>query len=75
MEGRMLARRLQVAGVVLLAVGLAAHVFGWSWLLWLPELVLEAGAAFVESLRREPLTYGLIAAGLVLIVAARLLRR
>lgn len=71
----MLARRLQMVGVALLVVGLAAHVFGWGWLLWLPELVVDAGVAFVESIRHEPLTYGLIAVGLVLIVAARLLRR
>jgi hypothetical protein len=75
MEERMLARRLQMAGVVLLVLGLAAHTFGWDALMWMPQAVADAVRAFVAAITWDPLTYGLIAAGLGLIVVARVLRR
>ncbi len=71
----MLARRLQGLGVALLVLGLAAHTFGWGWVLWLPEVFMDAARAFVEAIRWDPLTYGLIAAGLGLIVVARVVGR
>jgi hypothetical protein len=71
----MLARRLQMVGVVLLLVGLAAHAFGWDALMWVPQLLGDAVRAFVAAITWDPLTYGLIAAGLGLIVVARVLRR
>ncbi len=70
-----MARRLQGLGVALLLLGLAAHTFGWGWVLWLPEMFMNAAAAFMEAIRWDPLTYGLIAAGLALIVAARVVGR
>jgi hypothetical protein len=63
-----MARLLWSAGVLLVALGLAAQVFGWDALLWLP-------AAAVEVARSNPETYGLVAVGIVLMVAARLVGR
>jgi hypothetical protein len=71
----MLGRRLQALGAVLLVLGLAAHTFGWAWVGWLPREALAAGRAFLRALADDPLTYGLIAAGLGLIVVARFVRR
>jgi hypothetical protein len=71
----MTGRRLQAVGAALLVLGLAAHTFGWGWVGWLPREALAAGEAFLRALREDPLTYGLIAAGLGLIVAARFVRR
>ena len=71
----MLSRRLQTLGVALLLLGLAAHTFGWDMLWWVPQTAAEALHAFLAALSANPLTYGLIAAGLALIVLARLIRR
>lgn len=56
------------AGVLLVMLGLAARVFGWDALLWLPQ-------AAVEAVRAEPWSYGLVAAGVCLLVLAGVLRR
>ena len=71
----MVARRVQMLGVVLLLLGLAAHTFGWDLLMWVPHAFVDGIQAFMLNLTRDPLTYGLIAAGLLLIVAARVMGR
>jgi hypothetical protein len=64
----MSARLLWSLGLVLVALGLAAHLVGWDALLQIP-------AAAVEVVRSNPWTYGLVAAGIVLMAAARMLGR
>jgi hypothetical protein len=64
----MAARLLWAAGVALVALGLAAHFLGWDALLWLPE-------AAIEAVRAAPATYGLVAAGVVLMLLAAVVRR
>jgi hypothetical protein len=61
-----MARWLWTAGTALVALGLAARVFGWDALLWIP-------VAAVETVRSDPGTYGVVAVGLLLMVAARLI--
>lgn len=56
------------AGAILVVLGLAAHLFGWDSVLWIPE------AAF-DAIRQDPGTYGIIALGLVLMFIARLITR
>jgi hypothetical protein len=56
------------AGALLVTLGLAALVFGWDALLWLPAAALEMAAS-------QPETYGLIAGGVILMLLARLLGR
>lgn len=63
-----MAHLLWSAGAILVALGLAAHLFGWNALLWIPEAILDA-------LREDPKTYGVIALGLVLMAIARLVSR
>lgn len=63
-----MAHLLWSAGAILVALGLAAHLFGWNALLWIPEAILDA-------LREDPKTYGVIALGLVLMAIARLVAR
>lgn len=60
-----MAKWLGTAGAALVALGLAAHLFGWDFLLWIPLWVVET----VES---SPETYGVIALGLLLMLLARL---
>ncbi|MBD0270918.1 MAG: hypothetical protein ICV73_03215 [Acetobacteraceae bacterium] len=59
---------LWTAGAALVALGLAAQVFGWDALLWIP-------IAAVETVRENPETYGVVALGLILMVLARLIGR
>jgi hypothetical protein len=61
-------RVLGSIGALLVALGLAAHFLGWDTLLWLPRAGWEAA---VES----PGTYGLIALGILLMIAARVFGR
>lgn len=61
-------RLLWSAGALLVALGLAALVFGWDTLLWLPTAAVELSAS-------QPETYGLIVGGFVLMLVARLLGR
>jgi hypothetical protein len=63
-----MSRWLWCLGAVLVALGLAAHLFGWDTLLRIP-------LAVVEATRSRPETYGLVAVGVVLMVVARLVRR
>lgn len=63
-----MAKWLWTAGTALVALGLAAHVFGWDALLWIP-------VAAVETVRENPETYGVVALGLLLMVLARLIGR
>ena len=51
-----------------MALGSAAHLFGWDALLWVPQ-------AAAEAVRASPGTYGLVAAGVALMVLARLVGR
>jgi len=60
-----MARWLWSAGTALVALGLAAHLFGWDALLWVP-------VAVVDTVRAHPETYGIVALGLLLMVLARL---
>jgi hypothetical protein len=64
----MSARLLWTIGVVLVSLGLAARVFGWDALLWLPTAALDA-------VREDPATYGLVALGIACMVLAGLIRR
>ena len=61
-------RLIWSAGSLLVALGIAALVFGWDALLWLPT-------AAVEMAVEQPETYGLIAGGVVLMVLAKILGR
>jgi hypothetical protein len=63
-----MARWLWFLGASLVVLGLAAHAFGWDALLWIPEAALSA-------VRSDPETYGLVAAGLLLMLVARLIGR
>ena len=63
-----MARWLSALGSMLVLLGLAAAWIGWDALLWIPE-------AAVAAVRRNPETYGVVAAGLVLMMLARLLGR
>jgi hypothetical protein len=49
-------------------LGLAAAWIGWDALLWIPE-------AAVAAVRRNPETCGVVAAGLMLMLLARLIGR
>jgi hypothetical protein len=49
-------------------LGLAAVVFGWDALLWIPAAVLDAVQA-------APETYGVIALGVLLMLVARMIGR
>jgi hypothetical protein len=66
-ESRM-ARWLWSLGALLVVVGLAAQVFGWDTLLWIPEAVIDA-------IRAAPATYGVVALGALLMLVARLIGR
>ena len=63
-----MSRWLWSVGFLLVVLGLAAHVFGWDTLLWVPTMALEA-------VRSDPETYGLVALGLLLMIVARLVGR
>ena len=61
-----MSRWLWTAGAALVALGLAAHIFGWDALLWVP-------VALVETVQSSPETYGIMALGVLLMVVARLI--
>ena len=61
-----MSRWLWTAGAALVALGLAAHVFGWDTLLSIP-------VALVETVQSSPETYGIVALGVLLMVLARLI--
>ncbi|CAA9268570.1 MAG: hypothetical protein AVDCRST_MAG27-2966 [uncultured Craurococcus sp.] len=63
-----MARLLWSLGTLLVLIGVLAHLFGWDALLWIPEAVLDA-------LRADPRTYGVILAGAVLMLVARIISR
>jgi hypothetical protein len=64
----MTSRLLWSCGTLLVMLGLAALVFGWDTLLWLPRAAMEAA-------RSDPGTYGLIALGALLMAVASLISR
>lgn len=61
-----MARWLWTAGAALVALGLAAHLFGWDALLSVPM-------ALVDTVRSSPETYGIVALGVLLMLLARLI--
>ncbi|MGK7869918.1 hypothetical protein [Falsiroseomonas sp. E2-1-a20] len=63
-----MAKLLWSVGSLLVMLGMAALVFGWDTLLWLPT-------AAVDMAKSNPETYGIIGAGAVLMALARLLGR
>jgi hypothetical protein len=67
-KASMSARLLWFVGLLLVALGLAAHLFGWDALLRIPT-------AAIEVVRSNPWTYGVVAVGIVLMVVARMLGR
>ncbi|WP_235034971.1 hypothetical protein [Roseomonas sp. 18066] len=75
----MTSARLWSLGVFLVALGIAASVVGWDTLLWIPRCVMSwltwLPAAVLDAWRASPTTFGVIAVGLVLMLAARFLRR
>lgn len=74
-----MAARLWSLGVFLVVLGIAAHLFGWNFLLWFPRYVLDSliwvPAAAMDMIRSSPATFGVIALGIVLMVVADFLRR
>jgi hypothetical protein len=58
-----MAKLLWSVGSLLVMLGLAALVFGWDTLLWLPT-------AAIDMAKDNPETYGLIGAGAVLMAIA-----
>ena len=73
------ARTLWTAGILLVAIGVAAHAVGWETLLWLPRRAMDsllwAPRALMEAVRESPLTTGLIILGVVLMVLSRVAGR
>lgn len=63
-----MASQLWFLGSLLVALGIAAHVLGWETLLWIPSLVLD-------TVERSPATAGLVVAGGMLMLIARLIGR
>lgn len=63
-----MARWLSALGGILVLLGLTAAWVGWDALLWIPEAALAA-------VRRNPETYGVVAAGLALMLLARMIGR
>jgi hypothetical protein len=59
-----MSRWLWSVGSALVALGLAAHLFGWDALLSIPM-------ALAETVRSSPETYGVVALGVLLMVLAR----
>jgi len=53
---------------MLVGLGVAANLLGWDALLWIP-------AAVFRAVRSDPETYGVIALGILLMAAARLMGR
>lgn len=75
----MMSARLWSLGVFLVALGIAAHVVGWDFLLWLPRMVMDSllwvPAELVDAIRTSPATFGLIALGVVLMIVASVVGR
>ncbi|ONG53019.1 hypothetical protein BKE38_13650 [Pseudoroseomonas deserti] len=75
----MTSARLWSLGVFLVALGIAASVVGWDALLWIPRLALSwltwLPAAVLDAWHASPTTFGVIAVGVLLMLAARFLRR
>jgi hypothetical protein len=71
--------RLWSLGVLLVALGVAAHIVGWDTLLWIPRTVMDwlawVPAAIIDAVRASPTTSGLILLGVVLMVVARVMMR
>ena len=63
-----MARWLWSIGAMLVGLGVAANLLGWDALLWIP-------AAVFNAVRSDPETYGVIALGVLLMAAARLMGR
>lgn len=74
-----MASRLYSLGAFLVALGLVAYALGWDFILWLPRTVIDmlawAPREIIAMVREAPATFGIIALGLVLMLAANILRR
>jgi hypothetical protein len=68
--------RLWSLGILLVAIGIAAHVVGWDTLLWVPRVVLDSlfwvPEALIDTIRAAPGTFAIIALGVALMVVARI---
>ena len=75
----MSAKALWSLGILLVAVGVAAHAVGWDALLWFPRWVLDSlfwvPLALMDAIATAPLTFAVIALGVVLMVASRIIGR
>ena len=71
--------RLWSLGLLLVALGIAAHIVGWDVLLWIPLTVVDwlawVPAVIFDAVRTSPTTSGLILLGIVLMVVAKLMTR
>ena len=69
--------KLWSLGTFLVALGVAAYAVGWDFLLWIPRAVLESlawlPAALIDFVHTSPATFGVIALGVMLMLAARIL--
>ncbi len=74
-----MAGRLWSLGVLLVAIGIAAHVLGWGTLLWIPRTVFDSLAwlptRIIGAGRDAPATTGLIVLGIALMIVARVMMR
>lgn len=66
-------------GVSLVVLGVAAHWFGWDVLLWFPREVFYwltwLPAMILDAIEASPSTVGIIALGILLMVAAKVWMR
>ncbi|MCR0980948.1 hypothetical protein [Roseomonas populi] len=73
------ARALWSLGILLVAVGVAAHAVGWEELLWFPRWVLDSlfwvPMALMDAVASAPLAFAVIALGVVLMVVSRIIGR
>ena len=71
--------RLWSLGILLVAIGIAAHAVGWDTLLWLPRAALDSlvwvPETLIDAVRAAPGTFAVIALGVVLMVVARVMGR
>ncbi|UFN48741.1 hypothetical protein LPC08_22480 [Roseomonas sp. OT10] len=69
--------RLWSLGTFLVALGVAAYVVGWDTLLWLPRVAWDSlawlPATVIDLIRSSPVTFGVIALGVMLMAAARVI--
>ncbi|MBP0447293.1 hypothetical protein J8J14_21200 [Roseomonas sp. SSH11] len=71
--------KLWSLGILLVALGIAAHVVGWDVLLWLPMTIADSlfwvPMAIIDAVSASPATFGIVALGVVLMIVARFMGR